>query len=76
MGPFKIIRQMTPVFFDLALPNHYCVSPTFHVSLLKPAVGPIKGGEEVPPDQGPLPTLVESEEAYQVRELHDSRRWG
>ncbi len=39
-GPFKIIRQITPVSFRLALPAHYRISPTFHVSLLKPTGGP------------------------------------
>lgn len=38
--PFKIIRQLTPVSYHLQLPANYCISPTFHVSLLKPAGGP------------------------------------
>ncbi|XP_016379369.1 uncharacterized protein LOC107717203 [Sinocyclocheilus rhinocerous] len=76
VGPFQIIRQITPVSFELALPNHFRVSPTFHVSLLKPAAGPGEGGEEAPEDQGPQPITVEGEEIYQVRELLDSRRRG
>ncbi|KAL0157145.1 hypothetical protein M9458_048391, partial [Cirrhinus mrigala] len=40
VGPFKIIRQITPVSFRLELPAEYCISPTFHVSLLKPAGRP------------------------------------
>ncbi len=39
VGPIKIIRQITPVSFRLALPANYRISPTFHVSLLKPAGG-------------------------------------
>ncbi len=39
VGPYQIRRQITPVSFELALPNHFRVSPTFHVSLLKPADG-------------------------------------
>ncbi len=40
VGPFKILRQITPVSYHLALPANYRISSTFHVSLLKPAGGP------------------------------------
>ncbi len=62
--------------FELTLPNHFRVSPTFHVSLLKPADGPEEGSEEPPEEEGPLPVSMEGEEIYQVRELLDSRRRG
>ncbi len=77
VGPFKIIRQITPVSFRLALPAHYRISPTFHVSLLKPAGGP--RGEEVldeAGDQRAPPIIIDGQEAYQVREILDSRRRG
>ncbi len=77
VGPFKIIRQITPVSFRLALPAHYRISPTFHVSLLKPAGGP--RGEEVQDeagDQRAPPIIVDGQEAYQIREILDSRRQG
>lgn len=76
VGTFQIKRQITPVSFRLALPNHFRISPIFHVSLLKPADGPREEGEEVSGDQGPPPILVEAEEVYQVRELLDSRHQG
>ncbi len=77
VGPFKITRQITPVSFRLALPAHYRISPTFHVSLLKPAGGP--RGEEIQEeagDQRAPPLIIDGEEAYQVREILDSRRRG
>ncbi len=77
VGPFQILRQITPVSFRLDLPANYSIAPTFHVSLLKPAGGPRE--EEVNDEaetQRPLPILVEGEEAYQVRELLDSRHRG
>jgi hypothetical protein len=76
VGPFKITRQITPVSFRLALPNHYRIAPTFHVSLLKPADGPNEREEERSQEQSPQPILVEGEEAYRVQELLDSRRRG
>ncbi|KAI2658554.1 Transposon Tf2-9 polyprotein [Labeo rohita] len=45
VGPFRILRQITPVSFRLELPPEYRISPTFHMSLLKPAGRPGGGGE-------------------------------
>ncbi|KAI2665369.1 Transposon Tf2-9 polyprotein [Labeo rohita] len=56
VGPFKIIKQITPVSFRLELPAEYRISPTFHVSLLKPADDPggVENLEETA-SQGPPP---------------------
>ncbi|KAI2661215.1 Transposon Tf2-9 polyprotein [Labeo rohita] len=75
VGPFKISRQITPVSFRLELPPEYRISPTFHISLLKPAGRP--GGVEdlegtVP--QGPTPLIIDGEEVYRVNTILDSRR--
>ncbi len=77
VGPFKILRQITPVSYRLVLPANYRISPTFHVSLLKPAGGPRgeRNLEEAEVESTP-PIIVDGEEAYQVREILDSRRRG
>ncbi|KAI2659483.1 Transposon Tf2-9 polyprotein [Labeo rohita] len=75
VGPFQILRQITPVSFRLDLPANYRISPTFHMSLLKPAGGPRREPEEEAEPQTP-PILVDGEEAYRVHELLDSRRRG
>ncbi|KAL0147695.1 hypothetical protein M9458_057004 [Cirrhinus mrigala] len=75
VGPFQITRQITPVSFRLDLPSEYRISPTFHVSLLKPAGRP--GGEEILDEtapQGPPPLIIDGEEAYRVNAILDSRR--
>ncbi|KAI2658160.1 Transposon Tf2-6 polyprotein [Labeo rohita] len=75
VGPFQITRQITPVSFRLDLPSQYRVSPTFHVSLLKPAGRP--GGTEVLDEtapQRPAPLIIDGEEAYRVSLILDSRR--
>ncbi|KAL0193439.1 hypothetical protein M9458_011735 [Cirrhinus mrigala] len=75
VGPFRISRQITPVSFRLELPPEYRISPTFHVSLLKPAGRP--GGaenlEETAP-QGPSPLIIDGEEVYRVNTILDSQR--
>ncbi|KAL0190943.1 hypothetical protein M9458_013641, partial [Cirrhinus mrigala] len=75
VGPFKIIRQITPVSFRLELPPEYRISPTFHMSLLKPAGRP-EGGEnlEGTAPQGPAPLIIDGEEVYRVSTILDSRR--
>ncbi|KAL0175451.1 hypothetical protein M9458_027781, partial [Cirrhinus mrigala] len=75
VGPFKIIRQITPVSFRLDLPAEYWISPTFHVSLLKPAGRP--GGAEILDEtaaQRPAPLIINGEEVYRVNTILDSRR--
>ncbi|KAI2659133.1 Transposon Tf2-9 polyprotein [Labeo rohita] len=75
VGPFKIVRQITPVSFRLALPPEYRISPTFHVSLLKPAGPPDGGGIlDETASQRPAPLLIDGEEAYRVNTILDSRR--
>ncbi len=52
IGPFPILRQINEVTYKLKLPNHYRISPTFHVSLLKPFTNPLlppSTEPEIPP---------------------------
>ncbi|KAI2649902.1 Transposon Tf2-8 polyprotein [Labeo rohita] len=75
VGPFKIIKQITPVSYRLELPAEYRISPTFHVSLFKPADDPA-GVEnlEGTASQGPAPIVIDGEEVYRVNTILDSRR--
>lgn len=75
VGPFRVLRRVNPTAVTLALPAHYRISPTFHVSLLRPVIpGPLA---EASPTDAPPPALdVDGTPAYRVHALLNSRRRG
>ncbi|KAL0192341.1 hypothetical protein M9458_010637, partial [Cirrhinus mrigala] len=78
IGSFPIFRQVNPVMYELKLPSHYKIHPTFHVSLLKPYYSPVSpvSTEPGPVDDPPLPIVLEDATVYSVKEILSSQRYG
>ncbi len=71
IGPFKIMRQINEVTYQLQLPPpRYCIHPTFHLSLRKPCSSPPPDQHE--PDEPPPPEILDEPSVYQVRNILDS----
>ncbi|XP_049334311.1 uncharacterized protein LOC111197505 [Astyanax mexicanus] len=71
IGPFRIVKQVTPVSYQLALPANYRIAPTFHVSLLKPVSSSLQNPGSV--TEPPPPLDIDGAPAYSVNSLLDSK---
>ena len=70
LGPYKVIKQISPVNYELDLPKDLRVHPVFHIDRLSPWKGNEVNGKLPPP---PEPVEVEGEEEYEVEEVLDSK---
>jgi hypothetical protein len=71
-GPFKVIKVLSPVSYQLQLPTQWSIHPVFHIDLLTPYHETITHG---PNYQCPLPDLVDGEEEYSVEKILDSQKF-
>jgi hypothetical protein len=72
-GPFKVIKVLSPVSYQLALPTQWSIHPVFHINLLTPYHETITHGLNY---QRPLPDLVNGEEEYSMEKILDSQKFG
>src|SRR5260370_14634497 len=72
-GPFKIIREVSPVAYQLHLPMAWTIHNIFHASLLSPYRETNAHG---PNYSRPPPDLIEGEEEYEVERVVNHRYTG
>jgi hypothetical protein len=72
-GPFKIIKEISPVAYQLRLPVAWGIHDVFHVSLLSPYCKTTAHG---PNFSRPPLELIDGEEEYQVERIMGHRKTG
>jgi Chromo (CHRromatin Organisation MOdifier) domain len=72
-GPFKITKKISPVAYQLDLPQSMKIHNVFHVDLLSSYKETEAYGT---PYMRPPPDIKEGEEEYEVEAILDMRRFG
>ena len=70
IGPYKILRIISPYAYELEFPDTVQYHRVQHVSLLDPADDNPLPGQHNPP---PPPVVIEGEEYWHVQEILDAR---
>jgi hypothetical protein len=72
-GPFRVIKGISPVVYQLQLPPSWNIHPIFHASLLLPYCKTPSHGpnfSQLPPD------LIDSKEEYEVEQIKAHQNFG
>src|SRR5258707_7675536 len=72
-GPFEIVREVSPVAYQLRLPAAWNIHDVFHASLLSPYRETDADG---PNYSRPSPDLIKGEEEYEVEKVINHRYTG
>jgi len=72
-GPFKIIKEISPVAYQLALPLTWKIHDMFHTSLLSPYC---ETTAYSPNFSRPPPDLINDEEQYEVEQIRNHQYFG
>ena len=65
-GPFRIVKQISPVAYKLKLPLAWMIHPVFHASLLTPYHKTTEHGANY---QWPPPEMINDQEEYEVEQV-------
>ena len=72
-GPFRVVKEISPVAYKIQLPASWGIHDVFHASLLSPYQETAAHG---PNFSRPPPDLIDGEEEYEVERIVNHRRHG
>ena len=72
-GPFKVMKEISPVAYQLELPRAWTIHDIFHSSLLMPYKETLEHGAQF---QCPPPELIGNKEEYEVEQIINHRHHG
>ena len=72
LGPFKVIKVLSPTAYMLELPKTMKCHPVFHVSQLSPYFSPTEEFPGRSEPEEPVPIVVDGNEEWEVEEILDS----
>ena len=72
-GPFRIMKQISPVAYKLELPPAWVIHPVFHASLLTPYHKTKEHGTNY---QQPPPEMINNQEEYEVEQVISHWHYG
>ena len=72
-GPFQIMKEISPVAYQLALPRAWMIHNVFHSSLLTHYEETCESGAQF---QCPPPELIGNEEEYEVEQIINHCHYG
>ena len=72
-GPFQIMKEISPVAYQLTLPRAWTIYDVFYSSLLMPYKETLKHGAQF---QRPPPELIGNEEEYVVEQIINHQHHG
>ena len=72
-GPFRVIKEVSPVAYQLQLPPSWNIHLTFHTSLLLPYC---KTPSHGPNFSQPPPDLIDGKEEYKVKQIKAHQNFG
>ena len=70
LGPFEVVKKVSPLNYELKLPATWRIHPVFHTTLLSPHMADTIPGRPLQPAP---PVMVEGTEEYEVEGVLDSR---